>query len=126
MNNDIYERIIPDSNNKDIYILINPIYNKYVDLILVSNISFSFNDTNVCIKDIINKTLSNNTEFNEKIFEDLYYNEYFSNKINLEVPHKYKEKIEDIDVIKKYLFKVDLNNLDSLIYQQQSKYLIYN
>jgi hypothetical protein len=121
-NKDIYERIIPDSNNKDIYILTNSIYNKYIDLIIVSNISFSFNEININTKDMINKILNNNSEFNEKIFEDLYYNYEFSNKINLELPYKYKCKenlFKGIDIIKKYLFKININNLDSISYQQE-------
>lgn len=124
INKNIYERIIPDSNNKNIYILTNSIYNKYIDLILVSNISFSFNDINIDVKDIINKTLVNNSEFNEKIFEDLYYNNEFSNKINLELPYKYKENLyEDSNIVKKYLFKIDLNNLDSISYQQEYSHI---
>ena len=122
----VYEKIIKDSN-KDIYILTNSIYNKYIDLIIVSNISFSFNEININTKDIINKTLNNNSEFDEKIFEDLYYNYEFSNKINLELPYKYKCKenlFEGIDIIKKYLFKINLNNLDSISYQQENIFII--
>lgn len=117
---DIYEKIIPDCNNKDIYILTDSIYNKYIDLIIISNISFSVNDINIDINDIIDKTLSNNLEFDEKIFEDLYYNTEFSNKINLELPYKYKSKEKLLgDVDKKYLFKINSNKLDYKFYQQK-------
>jgi hypothetical protein len=51
----------------------------------------------------------------EKLLEDLYFNEDFSKKINLELPKKYNNQkiiLEDINIDKIYLFKINLLELN--------------
>jgi hypothetical protein len=119
------QKIIPYENDNKIYILTNNnnnnnnitnkyLYNKYIDLILISNISFSIDELNINKKEILNKYLKNDTTIDEKILEDLYYNKDFSKKINIELPKKYGNKkyiLEDIEICKKYLFKIKFTEL---------------
>jgi hypothetical protein len=96
----IYQKIIPYSEDENIYISINNksclednfILNKYIELILISNISFSLDDININKNEIINKIMENDIIIDDYLFEDLYYNEDFSKKINLELPKKYNDK----------------------------------
>lgn len=105
--------------NENVYILTQPNNNnifldRYIDLIIISNISFSLDDININKSDIIKKFMENNKIIDNKLFEDLYFNEDFSKKINLELPKKYNNKnifLEDVNVIKKYLFKINLSQL---------------
>ena len=84
-------------------------------LIVISNISFSLDDINIHKKDIFKKFIDNNKEINEQLLEDLYYNEDFSKKINLELPKKYDNKsiyLEDIEINTRYLFKINIIELE--------------
>lgn len=107
------DKIIPYSEDGNIYVSLN---NKdlYFDLILLSNISFNIDDININKSVLINKLLENDNVIDEKLFEDLYFNEEFSKKINIELPQKYNNKIilEDIEIKKKYLFKINLIELN--------------
>jgi hypothetical protein len=110
---DIEKKLIPYLNSH-IYIDDKDI-NNYIDLIVISNISFTLNETNINKYEIIKKFIDNNEDINEKILEDLYYNNTFSKKINLELPKKYNNKIisiDNIDIIKKYLFKITPNEIE--------------
>ena len=106
----INEKLIQYSKNNNIFI-----NNKtYVDLIIVSNISFSIDETNINKYELIHKFIENNSVIEDKIFEDLYFNKEFSKKINIELPKKYgKENILDnIKINKKYLFKINFIELN--------------
>ena len=97
--------------------------NKYIDLTLVSNISFTIDDININKNDIIQKFIENDSEIDEKLFEDLYYNKDFSNKINIELPKKYNDKkiiIEGIEADKKYLFKINFIELNCGFYEENN------
>lgn len=113
------QKIIPYSGNNDIYVSLNKenniLNNNYIDLILISNVSFSLDDTHIYNTEIIKKCIESDGEINEKIFEDIYYNNEFSKKINLELPKKYNNKkiiLENVDVNKKYLFKISFMELN--------------
>lgn len=122
-NYNINEKII--HYNQNIYITKNNnIFQKYIELIILSNISFSLNDTYIQKSDIIKKILNNKNEIDETFLEDLYYNTDFSKKINLELPNKYNNKkiiLEDIDIYKKYLFKIDFLELNK---NYQEEYML--
>lgn len=123
-NNNLCEKIIPYNDN--IYILSkinnNQIFlERYVDLILISNISFSLEEIYINKNEIIKKFNENDEIIDEKLFEDLYFNKDFSNKINIELPKKYNNKkviLEDIDINKKYLFKVKFLELTRNYYEE--------
>ena len=77
--------------------------------------SFSLDDTHIYNTEIIKKCIESDGEINEKIFEDIYYNNEFSKKINVELPKKYNNKkiiLENVDVNKKYLFKINFMELN--------------
>jgi len=112
--NDKDEKIIPYSEDGNIYVSLN---NKdlYFDLILLSNISFNLDDININKSVLIHRLLENYNVIDDKLFEDLYYNEEFSKKINIELPQKYNNNkiiLEDIEIKKKYLFKINLIELN--------------
>jgi len=132
----IYQKIIPYSEHENIYISINNksflennfIINRYIELILISNISFSLDDININKNEIINKIMENDIIIDDYLFEDLYYNEDFSKKINLELPKKYNDKkiiLEDIDVDKKYLFKINIHELNRS-FSEENNILVFN
>lgn len=112
------EKIIPHDQSGNIYFSVNQENNdkKYIDLILLSNISFSLDDIFINKSEIIQKIIQNQFVIDEKLFEDLYFNEEFSKKINIELPKKYDNKkiiLEDIDIKKRYLFKINFVELNS-------------
>ena len=89
------------------YIFENKSLKKYIDLTVLHNISFSLEDININKSDIIKKFLDCDINVDDKLLSDIYYNEEFSKKINLELPNKYNKSIilEDIVIDKIYLFK---------------------
>jgi hypothetical protein len=113
----LYSNFSLDRNlkNKERIILVDDKYlsigkneSNYLDLIIISNISFSLEEKDINKMDIIKKYINSNTQSNdsyEKLIEDIYYNSNFSKKINLNLPIKYNEHK---DFQKKYLFKIDL------------------
>ena len=107
-----YEKIIPYENN--VYIFENKSLKKYIDLTILHNISFSLEDININKSDIIKKFLDCDISIDDKLLSDIYYNEDFSKKINLELPNKYNKSIilEDIVIDKIYLFKINLLELN--------------
>ena len=113
------ETFIQYSKNNNIYI-----NNKtYIDLVIISNISFSLDETNINNYELINKFIENNSIIEDKIFEDLYFNKDFSKKINIELPEKYGKQIilEDVDIHKKYLFKINFIELNrNISYENKS------
>ena len=114
------EIIFPYNENKDIFILNNKLSEKYVDLVLLSKITLSLDDTCINRSELIKNIIANDLVIDEKLFEDLYFNQDFSNKINIELPKKYNDKkiiLEDIDIEKKYLFKINFIELNRNFYQ---------
>jgi hypothetical protein len=120
--------------NDNIYVLNNNnlnynnlnILKKYIDLILISNISFSLHDININKSDIIKKIIESNDTIDERIFEDLYYNDSFSKKINIELPKKYNNEkiiVEDINITRKYLFKINFLEMN-YIFEKEENILI--
>jgi hypothetical protein len=122
------EKIIP--YNKDIFILKNNknLSEKYLDLVLLSNIILSLEDVYINCSQLIKNILSSGMNLDDKLsedlfkdlFKDLYFNEKFSKKINIELPVKYNNKkviLEDMDIEKKYLFKINIVELNRSFYQ---------
>jgi hypothetical protein len=120
-NNNNNEKIFPFDNNKDIFIFMNNnLSQKYIDLVLLSEITLSLDDTYINRSELIKNIIANDLVIDEKLFEDLYFNEDFSKKINIELPKKYNNKkiiLEDIDIEKKYLFKINFVELNRNFYQ---------
>ena len=119
--NESNEKIIPFSEN--VYISTNSNFEKYIDLIVISNISFSLEDININKSEIIKKIMESDVVIDEKLFEDLYFNEEFSNKIDIQLPKKYNDKkiiLEDIEICKKYLFKINFLELSRSFYQENN------
>lgn len=111
-NNNNSIKLLPYFENLDIYI--NSNNKKYIDLIVISNISLKIEETNINKNDLIKKFINGNNIIEEKLLEDLYYNNEFSKKINIDLPEKYGKKkfiLEEGDLSKKYLFKIDFSEL---------------
>lgn len=109
--NNSIEKITPFNNiYMEIYNRDN-LFKNYINLITISNISFSLDDLNINKFDIIKKFIDNDLEIEEKLLEDLYYNNLFSEKIDIEIPNKYNTKIIMEEMNKKYLFKIDIEKL---------------
>ncbi len=105
------------SLSEDIYILCdnNNQTKTYLNLILLSNISLTLEDVYISSSQLIKNMLASN-EIDEKLFEDLYFNEEFAKKINLKIPDKYNDKkINNED--NKYLFKININELKNTYHQ---------
>ena len=114
------ETIFPYNEDKEIFVLNNKSTKKYVDLLLLSKITLSLDDTCINRSELIKNIITNDLVIDEKLFEDLYFNQEFSNKINIELPKKYNDKkiiLEDIDIEKKYLFKINFIELNRNFYQ---------
>lgn len=110
----IYSEI---KNNNDILL------KKYIDLIIISNISFSLEDIHINKTEIIKKFIEDDKTIDDKLFEELYFNNFFSEKINIELPKKYNNKkiiIENIEINKKYLFKINFLELNRTFYQENN------
>lgn len=108
------ERIIPVDNDS-IYMSVDKNksiqkkYKKFLDLIILSNVSFSLDENNINKNDIIKKYINSSDETNDsfnRLLEEIYYTNDFSKKINIELPSKY---VNNTDLKKKYLFKIDYN-----------------
>jgi hypothetical protein len=99
-------KIIP-YNNIHIEMLNNNLIN-YIHLILISNISFYLNDININKYQIIKKFIEQDIDIENELLKDLYYNNDFSEKINVKIPNK---TILNNNLNKKYLFKIELNEL---------------
>ena len=98
---------------------------KYINLVVISNISFSLDEININNNDIIKKFIENDITIDESFFNDIYFNNDFSQKINIELPKKFGEKkfvLEDIEIDKKYFFKVNILEL-SLGFSEENLYI---
>lgn len=130
--NSINEKLTPylcDRNDTNIYVSMkNPLcsnsnFDNYIDLVTISDITFSIDDIKIEKRTIIKKFIENDCEINDKLFEELYFNTDFSKKINIELPKKYNNKniiLENIDIKKKFLFKVDFIELNRNFYQENN------
>ena len=127
--NSINEKITPYIHDENIYISMKDSrtinFDNYIDLVIISNISFSIDDTKIEKKIIINKFIENDCDIDDKLFEELYFNNDFSKKINIQLPKKYNNKkviLENIEIEKKFLFKINFIELNRNFYQE--KYII--
>lgn len=128
--NSINEKLTPylcDTSDTNIYISMkkssNLNFDNYIDLVTISDITFSIDDIKIEKRTIIKKFIENDCEINDKLFEELYFNTDFSKKINIELPKKYNNKniiLENMDIKKKFLFKVDFIELNRNFYQENN------
>jgi len=123
--NSINEKITPYLHDENIYISMKDSktinFDNYIDLVTISDISFSIDDTKIEKKMIINKFIENDCDIDDKLFEELYFNNDFSKKINIELPKKYNNKkviLENIEIEKKFLFKINFIELNRNFYQE--------
>jgi hypothetical protein len=81
---------------------------EYINLLVLSDISFSLNDEIINKNEIIKKFIENEGKCDiSNFFEDMYYNEEFSKKINIDIP-KIVESNVKLSENKKYLFKIGI------------------
>ena len=88
--------------------------NSYIDkriinLLVINDIEFNIDETNINKQELFKKYIENEKQINDLLLEDIYFNEEFSNKINISIPLSYKNIDDTIE--KKYLFKINLNEL---------------
>jgi hypothetical protein len=103
------------SGDNNLYYTIDTIEKKeYINLILISNISFSMNDIYINKDDLLKKFINNNYDIDENILEDIYYDKSFSKKIKLDIPY-------NDNTLKKYLFKINSNEINQTFYQEDNK-----
>jgi len=119
-------KIIPYENN-NLYVIVNNKYlnntlqkKEYIDLILITNVSFTIDETHINKNDLLKKFINNDSSIDEKIIEDIYYNKDFAKKIKLNIPKKLSE-LSNKNILKKYLFKVNLIELNQSFYQEDNK-----
>jgi len=120
--NSINEKITPyiyDLNDMNIYISMKDSmsinFDNYIDLFTISDISFSIDDIKIEKKMIINKFIENDCDIDDKLFEELYFNNDFSKKIDIELPKKYNNKkviLKNMEIEKKFLFKINFLELN--------------
>jgi hypothetical protein len=122
-------KIIPYENN-DLYVIVNNKYlnntlqkKEYIDLILITNVSFTIDETHINKNDLLKKFINNDSSIDEKIIEDIYYNKDFAKKIKLNIPKKSSE-LSNKNILKKYLFKLNLIELNQSFYQEDNKLYI--
>jgi len=105
--NNIYEYNGPRIyNENESYLL-----KELIKLIVICNIEFNLDEINIEKKEIFKRFIENEKNINENLFEDIYYNDNFSSKINFDLPKNKKNLVEDDNIQKKYLFKIKINEL---------------
>jgi hypothetical protein len=98
---------------------------EYINLLIISDISFSLNDEIINKNEIIKKFIENEGKCDiSNFFEDMYYNEEFSKKINMDVP---KTIVSNVDLFdnKKYLFKIALAESSVSFFEESNSMEIY-
>ena len=105
INNNIYE-YSGDRIQNDLYSYIDK---KYINLLVINDIEFAIDEININKKELFKKFIENDKKINELLLEDFYYNENFSNKINISLPKNIVNKEDKLDKV--YLFKIKLNEL---------------
>ena len=118
------EKIVPYDDNLYVRQMNEEEKNKeYINLLVLSDISFSINDEIINKNEIIKKFIDNDNDGKcdiSNFFEDMYYNEEFSKKINIEVP-KMIESSEN----KKYLFKISFVESSVSFFEENNRIEIY-
>ena len=117
LNKIVNDKIIVYSDN----LHINVRNNEYINLITLSNISFSLNDIDINKNYIINKFMESDVEIDDNIIEDIYYNNEFAKKMNINLPDKY---MNQSNIEKKYLFKINMVELNQSFYQENNKLVL--
>ena len=82
---------------------------RYINLVVISNISFNLDETNIFQRDIVKRIIKNDKLINENLFDSY---ESTDNIKTLEIPTKYNDKkiiLDNVRLNKKYLFKVGFN-----------------
>jgi hypothetical protein len=126
-----YMKMIPYFKNDNFYVIdddkvldINSQELYCIDLILIKNVSFTINETQFNKNDLFKKFINNDSDIDDKLIEDIYYNNDFSEKINLDLPKKINYSLENVNILKKYLFKVNLTESTQIFYQENNKLLL--
>lgn len=117
LNKIVNDKIIVYSDN----LYINVRNNEYINLITLSNISFSLNDIDINKNYIINKFMESDVEIDDNIIEDIYYNNEFAKRMNINLPDKY---MNQSNIEKKYLFKINMVELNQSFYQENNKLVL--
>lgn len=113
------EKIVP--YNDHIYISMRN--NIYMDLIIISNISFTLDETNVDKNYILKKIIEVDEVIDNKLLDELYLNEDFCKKKNINLPPIYSNKnniLNNSNIVKKYLFKINFLKLTRSFYIENS------
>jgi hypothetical protein len=82
---------------------------KYIHLCVIQDIEFSIEDIHINKQELFKRFIENDIEINQELLEDIYYNQDFSKKINIDLQIVSKQ-IEDT-IEKRYLFKINLKEL---------------
>ena len=97
-------------NGDRVYTNINSYIDKrIINLLVINDIEFNINETNINKQELFKKYIENEKKINDLLLEDIYFNEEFSNKMNISLPLSYKNINNTME--KKYLFKIKLNEL---------------
>lgn len=117
---DLYEKIVPYCKKEDdLYILHNKNSSSVINLISISDISFSLDDLCITKSEIIRKLFDNESDsISDKLFKDLYYNDQFSKKINIDYPGK-NNLLNEIS--KKYLFRINFLEKNNYFGKEKEK-----
>jgi len=117
------EKIVHYHNN--LYIHEEEQNKEYINLLVLSDISFSLNDEIINKNEIIKKFIENEGKCDiANFFEDMYYNEEFSKKINMDVPKSVEFNVEPSEN-KKYLFKIALAESSVSFFEESNSMEIY-
>ena len=82
---------------------------KYIHLCVIHDIEFTIEDININKQELFKRFIENDIKINQELLEDIYYNQDFSNKINMDLSKV--NKIMDDKIEKTYLFKININEL---------------
>ncbi len=76
---------------------------------MIQDIEFSMEDLHINKQELFKRFIENDIEINQELLEDIYYNQDFSKKINIDL-QKVSKQIEDT-IEKRYLFRINLKEL---------------
>jgi len=76
---------------------------------VIQDIEFSMEDLHINKQELFKRFIENDIEINQELLEDIYYNQDFSKKINIDL-QKVSKQIEDT-IEKRYLFRINLKEL---------------
>lgn len=97
--------------------------NSYIDkriinLLVINDIEFNIDELNINKQELFKKYIETEKKINDLLLEDIYFNEEFSNKMNISLPLSYKNINDTME--KKYLFKIKLNELQCSYFVENS------